>query len=193
VKARFSDAVIAARSTRPVDTLARIRPRDGFDVATHPLIRKFPKTLATPPPDVPWWEVVVPYVLMLPGILTWFVGIPVSIGYWACAGKITQEGCGGNDLLRSSTGSYNGIVRTLIACYLLALVCAAVAQLTMKKLHFALVWALALVTTAASVAAFMIVTGIIGTPWGKLYDPKLTGLPAPAHVQDSSRSWSSAA
>jgi hypothetical protein len=143
-------------------------------MTTHPLVRKFPKTTATPPPEVPWWEVVVPYVLIMPGILSWFVGIPVALGYLSCGGDVPQQGCGGADLLRSTTGTYNGIIRTLIVLYAVAVVCAIAMQLTVRKLHFALVWVMAAVTTAASVAAFMIVSGVIGTPWGKLYDPAVS-------------------
>jgi hypothetical protein len=146
-------------------------------MATHPLVRKFPKTLATLPPEVSWWEAVVAYTLVMPGIMSWFVGIPVALGYWACNDQVTQTGCGGNDLLRSTTGSYTGIIRTLVGCYLVALVGAAAVQLTVRKLHFALVWVLALVSTAASVVALLVVMGLIGTPWGRLYDPRLALAP----------------
>jgi hypothetical protein len=148
-----------------------------WTMARHPLIRRFPKTLATLPPEVSWWESVVAYLLVMPGILSWFVGIPVALGYWACAGQVTQLGCGGNDLLLSTTGTYTGIVRTLFGCYLLALVSAAAVQLTVRKLHFALVWMLALASTATSVVALLVVMGLIGTPWGKLYDPRLALAP----------------
>ena len=134
---------------------------------THPLVRKFPKLANTPPPYVPWWEPIVPYILLLPGVLTWFVGGAVFMGYWACAGDDTAD-CVSVDLLRSSTGEYTGIVRTVAVLYAVSAICAVLVQLTVRKLHFAIVWTMAATCTATAIAAIMILNGVIGTPWGRL-------------------------
>ena len=138
-----------------------------METQTHPLVRKFPKSANTPPPYVPWWEPVVPYVLMIPGVLTWFVGGAVFVGYWTCAGNDTAE-CVSTDLLRSSTGDYTGIVRTVATCYAVSMICAVLVQLTVRKLHFLIVWAMALICSVTAIYAFMVLNGIVGTPWGRL-------------------------
>jgi hypothetical protein len=134
---------------------------------THPLVRKFPKSANTPPPYVPWWEPVVPYLLLTPGVLTWFVGGVVFAGYWACADE-NSPGCVSVDLLRSSTGDYTGIVRTVAVCYAVSVICAVLVQLTVRKLHFAIVWVMAGLCTATAITAVLILNGNIGTPWGRL-------------------------
>jgi hypothetical protein len=50
--------------------------------------------------------------------------------------------------------------------YLIALCCAIAVQLTVRKLHFLLVWPLALVCVATSWYAYGVLSGLYSTPWG---------------------------
>lgn len=130
------------------------------------LVRKFPKGHAIPPPKVPWYEATVAYLLLVPAAITWFLNIPLIVSYWACAGA---EGvCSDQDLLESSTGSYTGIVLVAVACMIVALGCAIAVQLTVRKLHFVLVWMLAIGCLLASIYAYAVMSGLARTPWGHL-------------------------
>ena len=102
------------------------------------LVRKFPKGHAVPQPKVPWYETVVAYVILVPAVISWFVGAPLIISYWSCSGS-SGGVCTSADLLRSSTGSYTGIIVTAAFAYLVAIACAVVVQLFVRKLHFLLV------------------------------------------------------
>ena len=44
-------------------------------------------------------------------------------------------------------------------------------QLTVRKLHFSIVWGIAGVSLIASILAYSITSGAIGTPWGTLVQP----------------------
>lgn len=131
------------------------------------LVRKFPKGHAIPQPKVPWYESVFAYVILAPAVLSWFVGGALIVSYWSCS-----QGSGGvctsADLLQSSTGSYTGIVLTAAFLYFVALCCAIAVQLTVRKLHFLLVWGLALMCVAATWYAYGILSGLYPTPWGHL-------------------------
>lgn len=132
-----------------------------------PLVRKFPKGHAIAPPNVPWYEAVVAYLVLVPAVISWFVGALLLVSYWSCSENSTGV-CTSADLLRSSTGSYTGIVLTAAFCYLVAVCCAVAVQLTVRKLHFLLVWALALVCLAMSWYAYGVLSGLYSTPWGHL-------------------------
>ncbi|MGH8824087.1 MAG: hypothetical protein ACRDVN_06385 [Jiangellaceae bacterium] len=130
------------------------------------LVRKFPTGHAMPQPKVPWYEATVAYLLLVPAAITWFLIIPLIVSYWACAGA---EGvCSDEDLLASSTGSYTGIVVVSVLSMIVALSCAIVVQLTVRKLHFVLVWALAMGCMLASFYAYAVMSGLARTPWGHL-------------------------
>ena len=131
------------------------------------LVRKFPKGHAIPPPKVPWYEAVVAYVILVPAVLSWFVGGALLVSYWSCSGT-TGGVCTSADLLRSSTGSYTGIVLTAAFAYVVAICCAVAVQLTVRKLHFLLVWGIAVVCVAASWYAYGVLSGLYPTPWGHL-------------------------
>jgi hypothetical protein len=131
------------------------------------LVRKFPKGHAIPQPKVPWYEAVVAYVILVPAVLSWFVGVVLLVSYWSCP-ESSGGPCIGADLLRSSTGSYTGIVLTAAFCYLVAITCAVAVQLTVRKLFFPLVWGLSLVCVAASWYAYGVLSGLYPTPWGHL-------------------------
>jgi hypothetical protein len=131
------------------------------------LVRKFPKGHAIPQPKVPWYEAVGAYVILTPAVLSWFVGATLLLSYWSCS-ENSGGVCTSADLLRSSTSAYTGIVVTAAFAYFVALCCAIAVQLTVRKLHFLLVWGLALVCVAASWYAFGALSGLYPTPWGHL-------------------------
>jgi len=133
------------------------------------LVRKFPQGHAIEQPRVPWYEAVVSYVILMPAVITWFFSVPLLISYWACLGD-GAVACAASDLLRSSTGSYTGIVVTAALALVVAIVCAVVVQLTVRKLHFVLVWVIAVVGLAASIYAYAVLSGLAGTPWGHLIE-----------------------
>jgi hypothetical protein len=130
------------------------------------LVRKFPQGHAIPPPKVPWYEATVAYVLLIPAAITWFLTVPLIVSYWACAGA--DGFCSDADLLQSSTGSYTGIVAVSALSKIIALSCAIAVQLTVRKLHFVLVWGLAIGCLVASVYAYAVMSGLARTPWGHL-------------------------
>ena len=131
------------------------------------LVRKFPKGHAVPQPRVPWYEAVVAYVILVPAALSWFVGAALMVSYWSCSASSAGV-CTSADLLRSSTGSYTGIVLTAALAYVVAICCAVAVQVTVRKLHFLLVWALALLCVVASWYAYGVLSGLYPTPWGHL-------------------------
>ena len=131
------------------------------------LVRKFPKGHAVPQPKVPWYETVVAYVILVPAVISWFVGAVLLVSYWSCR-ENTRGVCTSADLLQSSTGSYTGIVLTAAFFYLIAVCCAVAVQLVVRKLHFLLVWTLALICVAASWYAYGVLSGLYPTPWGHL-------------------------
>jgi hypothetical protein len=131
------------------------------------LVRKFPKGHAIPQPKVPWYEAVVAYIILVPAVLSWFVGAALIVSYWSCS-RSSGGVCTSADLLQSSTGSYTGIVLTAALLYFVALSCAIAVQLTVRKLHFLLVWGLALMCVAASWYAYGVLSGLYPTPWGHL-------------------------
>jgi hypothetical protein len=130
------------------------------------LVRKFPKGHAIPQPKVPWYEATVAYLLLIPAVITWFLTIPLIVSYWTCAGA--DGFCSDADLLQSSTGSYTGIVAVSALSMIIALSCAVAVQLTVRKLHFVLVWVLAIGCLLTSVYAYAVMSGLAGTPWGHL-------------------------
>ncbi|MGH3923218.1 MAG: hypothetical protein ACRDTT_10175 [Pseudonocardiaceae bacterium] len=130
------------------------------------LVRKFPTGHAMPQPKVPWYEATVAYLLLVPAAITWFLTIPLLINYWACAGA--DGFCSQDDLLQSSTGSYTGIVVVAVVSMIVALSCAIAVQFTVRKLHFVLVWVLALGCLLASIYAYGVLSGLARTPWGHL-------------------------
>jgi hypothetical protein len=131
------------------------------------LVRKFPKGHAVPQPKVPWYEAVVAYLILVPAVLSWFVGGALLVSYWSCSGS-SGGVCTSSDLLASSTGSYTGIIVTAAFLYLVAIACAITVQLTVRQLHFLLVWGLALGCVAASWYAYGVLSGLYPTPWGHL-------------------------
>ena len=133
-----------------------------------PLVRRKPTRYAAPTEPVPWWEGVVAYLVLVPGVIVWAVGIPVFLGFWGCAGSKNVACLGVDDLLHTS-GNEAAIIRTAAACYLLALVAMVLVQLCVGRLHFGLVWLLAISVPVLSVLGYAIMTGGVGTPWGKLY------------------------
>jgi hypothetical protein len=130
------------------------------------LVRKFPKGHALPQPKVPWYEATVAYLLLIPAAITWFITIPLIISYWTCAGA--DGFCSNEDLLQSSTGSYTGIVVVSVLSMIIALSCAIAVQLTVRKLHFVLVWGLAIGCLLTSIYAYAVMSGLARTPWGHL-------------------------
>jgi len=133
-----------------------------------PLVRPKPKRYAAPTDPVPWWEGVVAYLILVPGVILWAVGLPVFLGFWGCAGS-KDAACLGIDDLLATSGNQSAIIRTAAACYFLALVAMVLVQLLVGRLHFLLVWALAISVPVLSVLGYAIMTGGLGTPWGKLY------------------------
>lgn len=131
------------------------------------LVRKFPQGNAIEQPRVPWYEAVVSYTILAPAIITWFIGIPLLISYWECLGD-GAAACASSDLLRSSSGSYTGIVLMALLSYVVAVTCAVVVQFTVRKLFFALVWTIAVVCLLTSFYAYGLLSGMAGTPWGHL-------------------------
>jgi hypothetical protein len=131
------------------------------------LIRKFPKGHAVPPPHVPWYEAVVAYLILIPAVISWFVGVFLLVSYWSCS-EASAGVCTSSDLLRSSTGSYTGIVLTAAFAYVVAICCAVAVQLSVRKLYFLLVWGMALLCLAASWFAYGVLSGLYPTPWGHL-------------------------
>lgn len=130
------------------------------------LVRRFPKGHAIPQPKVPWYESVVAYLILIPAVLSWFVGGPLLLTYWSCSGG--ARGFCSSDLLASSTGSYTGIVVAAAVTYLLALSFALATQFTVRKLHFVLVWSFALGCLLTSAYGLGVLSGMAGTPWGRL-------------------------
>ena len=133
-----------------------------------PLVRHKQKRYAAPTEPVPWWEGVVAYLILVPGVIVWAVGLPVFLGLYGCAGS-KDAACLGIDELLQTSGSQSAIIYTAAACYFLALVAMVLVQLLVGKLHFLLVWALAISVPLLSVLGYAIMTGGVGTPWGKLY------------------------
>lgn len=133
-----------------------------------PLVRPKPTRYAAPTEPVPWWEGVVAYLILVPGVIVWAVGLPVFLGFWGCAGS-KDAACLGVDDLLNTTGNQAMIIRTAAVCYLLALVAMVLVQLLVGRLHFAIVWLLAISVPVLSVLGYAIMTGGVGTPWGKLY------------------------
>jgi hypothetical protein len=133
-----------------------------------PLVRPKQKRYAAPVDPVPWWEGVVAYLILVPGVILWMVGLPVFLGLWGCAGS-DNVACLGVDELLETTGDQAAIVRTAALCYFVALVAMIVVQLAVGRLHFAIVWTVALLVPVLSVLGYGIMSGGIGTPWGKLY------------------------
>jgi hypothetical protein len=131
------------------------------------LVRRFPKGHAIPQPKVPWYEATVAYLILVPAVISWFVGATLMVSYWSCSGN-SGGVCTSADLLPSSTGSYTGIILTAAFAYLVALCCAIAVQLSIRKLHFLLVWGLALVCLATSWYAYGVLSGLFATPWGHL-------------------------
>ncbi len=132
-------------------------------------MRHQPKRYAAPQFTVPWWEATVAYLLLAPGVLTWPLGLILYLTQSACTGS-TAEQCSGASLV-STTGSMTGIHHTVLALYLLAFLGATATQLTVRKLHFGIVWSIAAFTLVASLLAVAVIMGWADTPWGGLYDP----------------------
>ena len=133
--------------------------------AVPPLVRHFEKGLARVQPHVPWYEATFAYLLVVPGVLGMFVSIPLTLNYIEC----TDPGqCSPADALWPSSGSYTGILWTAGVLLSFAVLAAALVQLTVRKLHFALVWLLALSCNGFSLLAYLVISGGIGTPWGRL-------------------------
>ncbi len=133
-----------------------------------PLVRRQPKQHAAPQVAVPWYEPTVAYLLVMPGVLVWFVGIPVLISYWECTGAGNFRCSLNGELLQPTSGQYGGIVAAAAICLGLSLLGAALVQLLVRKLHFLLVWAIAALASTASIVGYMVIAGYIGTPWGQL-------------------------
>jgi hypothetical protein len=110
---------------------------------------------------------VVAYIILVPPVLSWFVSAALIVSYWSCSDSSASV-CTSGDLLRSSTGSYTGIVLTAAFAYVVAVSCAVTVQITVRGLNFLLVWALALLCVAASWYAYGVLSGLYPTPWGHL-------------------------
>lgn len=136
-----------------------------------PLVRHQPKGYAAPPIPVPWYEATIAYLLIVPGVLTWPIGIILCFTESTCDGNVVEQ-CSGLSLV-STTGSMTGILHTVEVLYALAFLGATATQLLMRKLHFSIVWSLALLTLVVSFLAIAVIAGFVDTPWGGLYDPTL--------------------
>jgi hypothetical protein len=133
-----------------------------------PLLRHKQKRYAAPTDPVPWWEGAVAYLILVPGVIVWAVGLPVFLGFYGCSGS-KDAACLGIDELLQTSGNQSAIIYTAAACYVLALVAMVLVQLLVGKLHFLLVWALAISVPLLSALGYAIMTGGVGTPWGELY------------------------
>lgn len=131
------------------------------------LVRTFPKGHAAPPPSVPWYEATVAYLILAPAAILSFVTGALVAGYFPCTGG-GSSACIGGDVLASSTGSYDGIEFTAATSLLVAFIAAIVVQFTVRKLYFVLVWLIALVSLAATMYSYAVLSGALGTPWGRL-------------------------
>lgn len=131
------------------------------------LVRTFPKGHAQPPPNVPWYEATLTYLVMLPGVVVWFVAWPLVIGYWPCTEELS-DACVGGDVLKSSTGAYGAIVAVAAAALAVSFLAAVAAQLTVRKLFFPLVWMIAIVSLVSSFYAYAVMSALLPTPWGHL-------------------------
>jgi hypothetical protein len=134
-----------------------------------PLVRHRPKGYAAPQTPVPWYEATVAYLIVVPGVLTWPIGLILYLTQSACQDS-TAEQCSGLSLV-STTGSLTGILHVVQVLYVLAFLGATATQLTMRKLHYVIVWSIALFTLVCSLLAIGVITGVVDTPWGGLYDP----------------------
>ncbi len=131
------------------------------------LVRTFPKGHAVPAPHVPWYEATFAYLILVPAAILWFVTGPLVIGYWPCTGDGSAE-CIGGEVLKSSTGSYDAIVAVAAIALAIAIGAAVGTQFTVRKLFFPLVWLISLLSLAASVYAYSVMSGLAPTPWGHL-------------------------
>jgi hypothetical protein len=130
------------------------------------LVRKFPKGHAIPQPKVPWYGAVAPYVILVPAVLSWYLGAVLIVSYLICP-KDPGGACLSSEMLSgSNTGSYTEIVLTAAFSYLVAVCCAVAVQLNIRKRHVLLVWALALICVAVSWYAFGVLFGLYPTPGG---------------------------
>jgi hypothetical protein len=139
-----------------------------------PLVRRKRKGYAAPQDPVPWWEGVVAYLLLVPGVLVWAGGMPVFLGFWGCA-ESDKTACLGIDQLLSSTGDEGTVIRAAAFCYLFAMLAAVAVQLTVGRLHFAIVWTMAVSVVVLSLLGIGIMSGVLGTPWGQLYETGTSG------------------
>ena len=141
-----------------------------------PLVRQFPTGVAMVQPHVPWYEATVAYLLLVPAVLLWFVTVPLAVAYSECLGLTS---CGTKDVLQSSTGTYGGIFWSAAVLLGLSLAAAVLVQLTVRKLHFLLVWATAALSFGLSVLAYGVLAGHVATPWGELLQGNIAIGPLP--------------
>jgi hypothetical protein len=82
-------------------------------------------------------------------------------------------------VLQSSTGTYGGIFWSAAVLLGLSLAAAVLVQLTVRKLHFLLVWATAALSFGLSVLAYGVLAGHVATPWGELLQGNIAIGPLP--------------
>ena len=128
-------------------------------------VRKFPEVHAIPRTKVPWCETVAPYLILVPAMLSWYLGVMLMVGYWSCQ-KTPGEPCISEILSGSNTGSYGEIVLTAAFFYLVAVCCAVAVHRIILRRHVLLVWALVVACVAVSWYAFGVLIGLYSTPWG---------------------------
>jgi hypothetical protein len=117
---------------------------------------------------VPWWEGAVAYLILVPALIVLVMGLPLFLSLWSCVGS-DNAACLGVDELVASAGNPGAVINAAAGCYLLAVVAAITVQLLVGRLHFVLVWTLALCVLGLSALGYAIISGTIGTPWGQLY------------------------
>lgn len=120
----------------------------------------------------PWWYTAPVHLLVAPTVVLLALTFVIWNPYFSCydAG-LEGEGaafCVGVELLDSSTGSYRGIVFFTGGLLLLAIVCMLLAEILIRRLPFYVLWPLAATSTASVIATWMIMSGNLGTPFGRL-------------------------
>jgi len=120
----------------------------------------------------PWWYSAPVHILLAPTVVLLAFTFITWNPYFSCydAG-LEGEGaafCVGVERLDSSTGSYQGIVLFTGGLLLLAIVCMLLAEVLIHRLPFYVLWLLAVTSTACVATTWMIMSGNLGTPVGRL-------------------------
>lgn len=120
----------------------------------------------------PWWHSAPVHILLAPTAILLAFAFVTWNPYFSCydAGLEGQGAdlCVGVEMLDSSTGSYRGIVFFSGALLLVGILCMLLAELLIRRLPFYVLWLLAATSTACVVTTWMIMSGNLGTPFGRL-------------------------